>query len=238
MADSTIGFGLEGSLATRDLPVAMPEAHPEDEAFIEGLRAGAETAYETLIERFEQPVYNLVSRLMNDSSEACDVVQEVFLKVFRNIGHFRGQSSLKTWVYRIAVNEAHNHRRWFGRHRRQEVGLEREEENCRSYQEILPDPGSSPFDVVLGNEQHELIEQALETINPIFRSAVVLRDIEDMSYEEIAQVLQVSLGTVKSRILRGREALRETLAGRLETTAAAPWAARHAGSVKLGSVKP
>ncbi|MBI4877199.1 MAG: sigma-70 family RNA polymerase sigma factor [Acidobacteria bacterium] len=233
-----MGFGLEGSLATCDLPVAAPEAHAEDDALVEGLRTGAEAAYEILIERFEHPVYNLVSRLLNDPTEACDVVQEVFLKVFRNIGLFRGQSSLKTWVYRIAVNEAHNHRRWFGRHRRQEVGFEREEENCRSYQEILPDPGFSPFDVVLGNEQHHLIENALETINPIFRSAVVLRDIEDMSYEEIAQILQVSLGTVKSRILRGREALREALADRLETAVAAPWAARQAGGVKLGSVKP
>jgi RNA polymerase sigma-70 factor (ECF subfamily) len=213
-------------------------ARSEQDALIEGLRAGTSEAYETLISRFEQPVYNLVCRLVNDPSESCDVVQEVFLKVFRNIGAFRGQSSLKTWVYRIAVNEAHNYRRWFGRHRRQEVGLEREEENSRGYQEILPDQGSSPFEVALSHEQHSLIEQALATMNPIFRSAVVLRDIEDLSYEEIAQVLQVSLGTVKSRILRGREALREALADRLEPVATAPWPANHAGGVELGSVKP
>ncbi|MEK7754888.1 MAG: sigma-70 family RNA polymerase sigma factor, partial [Acidobacteriota bacterium] len=128
--------------------------------------------------------------------------------------------------------------RWFGRNRRQEVGLEREEADNRSYQEILPDPGSSPFDSVLSHERHELIEQALATMNPIFRSVVVLRDIEDLSYEEIANVLQVSLGTVKSRILRGREALREALADRLEPATATPWTAPHAGGVELGSVKP
>ncbi|MCX6637435.1 MAG: sigma-70 family RNA polymerase sigma factor [Acidobacteria bacterium] len=238
MADTTIGFELEGPVGQCDFPVAMEEARAEEDALIEGLRLGVEQAYETLIPRFQQPIYNLVYRLLSDPTEACDVVQEVFLKVFRNIGAFRGQSSLKTWVYRIAVNEAHNHRRWFGRHRRQEVGLDREEENNRSYQEILPDPGSSPFDSVLSHERHELIEQALATMNPIFRSVVVLRDIEDLSYEEIANVLQVSLGTVKSRILRGREALREALADRLEPAAATPWTAPQAGGGELGSVKP
>ena len=238
MADTTIGFDLESPIGQCDLPVAMEEACAEEVALIEGLRSGVGEAYEILISRFQQPIYNLVYRLLSDPTEACDVVQEVFLKVFRNIGAFRGQSSLKTWVYRIAVNEAHNHRRWFGRHRRQEVGLDREEENNRSYQEILPDPGSSPFDSVLSHERHELIEQALATMNPIFRSVVVLRDIEDLSYEEIANVLQVSLGTVKSRILRGREALREALADRLEPATATPWTAPHAGGVELGSVKP
>ena len=238
MADTTIGFELDGSVGQCDLPVAAEAAHTEEDALVEGLRTGAEQAYETLISRFQQPVYNLVCRLLSDPSESCDVVQEVFLKVFRNIGAFRGQSSLKTWVYRIAVNEAHNYRRWFGRHRRQEVGLDREEENCRSYQEVIPDPGSSPFDVLLNQEQHSLIEQALTTMNPIFRSAVVLRDLEDLSYEEIAQVLQVSLGTVKSRILRGREALRESLTDRLEPEIAAPWTAPQSSGIELGSVKP
>ena len=93
----------------------------EDLRLIESLREGAECAYEELLTRFQQPVYTLALRLLNDPSEACDVVQEVFLKVFRNIGSFRGQSTLKTWVYRITVNEAHNARRWFFRHRRREV---------------------------------------------------------------------------------------------------------------------
>ena len=237
MADTTLGFELEGPIGSCDLPVPAVEVHPEEDALVAGLREGTGEAYETLISRFQQPVYNLVYRLLNDPTETCDVAQEVFLKVFRNIGSFRGQSSLKTWIYRIAVNEAHNHRRWFGRHRRQEVGLDREEENCRSYQETLPDPGSSPYEFVLGEEQHELIERALESVNPIFRSAVVLRDIEDLSYEEIAQVLQISLGTVKSRILRGRDALRQALADRLEPVAAAPWTAPRAAGVELGSVK-
>jgi RNA polymerase sigma-70 factor (ECF subfamily) len=218
VSDTTIGFNLDSPVGTCDLPVAVDShAQEEQRILLEGLRAGAEAAYETLITKYQQPVYNLVFRLLNDPSDSSDVVQEVFLKVFRNIGSFRGQSSLKTWVYRIAVNEAYNHRRWFSRHRKQEVGLEAEDDGCRTFQERLPDPGRSPFDVAFNHETQALIEQALQGMNPAFRSAVVLRDVEDLSYEEIADVLQISLGTVKSRILRGREALRQALAGRLES---------------------
>jgi RNA polymerase sigma-70 factor (ECF subfamily) len=156
-------------------------------------------------------------RLLNNQSEACDVVQEVFLKVFRNIGNFRGQSTLKTWIYRITVNEAHNARRWFFRHRHREVELDANPKETRDWKEIIPDKSRSPFDVACDSEQHVMIEAALEKINPIFRESVVLRDITDLSYEEIAGVLGVSLGTVKSRILRGREALREELAGSLQS---------------------
>jgi len=191
-------------------------ADREDALLAQGLRDGSEEAYELLLARFQQPVYALALRLLNDQSDACDVVQEVFLKVFRNIGSFRGQSSLKTWIYRITVNEAHNARRWFFRHRRREVELDDEPEEARSLKEMLPDASRSPFDVVLDQEQQSLIEAALGRINPIFREAVVLRDLSDLSYEEIAEVLCVSLGTVKSRILRGREALREQLIERLD----------------------
>lgn len=234
MAGSTIGFDLEG--CTRPCDLAAPTAAAgEDDLLIEGLRSGSEAAYETLISRFQQPVYALLYRLLNNPSDCCDVVQEVFLKVFRNIGSFRGQSSLKTWIYRIAVNEAYNHRRWFVRHKKQEVGLEAEQDS-RSCHGVLPDTGSSPFEVVLDHEYHQLVEEALQRLNPIFRSAVVLRDVEDLSYEEIAEVLQISLGTVKSRILRGRECLRKALACRLEPEPAASWPPPRAARMELESV--
>jgi RNA polymerase sigma-70 factor (ECF subfamily) len=187
-----------------------------DARLADHLRAGSEQAYEELLTRFQQPVFALAFRLLDDHSDACDVVQEVFLKVFRSIGSFRGQSSLKTWIYRITVNEAHNSRRWFFRHRRREVELDNEPEEARNLKEVIPDGSRSPFDAAFDREQHVMIEAALERINPIFREAVVLRDITDLSYEEIAGVLGVSLGTVKSRILRGRDALRMELAGSLE----------------------
>lgn len=194
-----------------------------DLQLVRALRAGSEQAYETLLSRFQQPVYNLALRLLNDSADASDVVQEVFLKVFRNVGHFRCQSTLKTWIYRITVNEAHNQRRWFTRHRRREVGLEDESEDPKRPGPVLTDGSRSPFDYVLDREKHVMIEEALSHINPSFREAVVLRDIEDLSYEEIAEVLQISLGTVKSRITRGREAVRQELARRLEPEPTLRW---------------
>ena len=221
MADTTSGIEILAGLCTGY--AAASEVHREDEALVEALRSGVDQAYETLIERYQQPVYNLVYRLLDDPSETSDVVQEVFLKIFRNIGSFRGNSSLKTWVYRIAYNEAWNHRRWFTRHKRQEVGLERDEEGSLSFRDVLPDPGRSQFQIVSDHETHALIEDALEDLNPAFRAAVVLRDIEDLSYEEIAEVLGVSLGTVKSRILRGREALRKGLTSRLKPEPALDW---------------
>ena len=215
MAEQLASFDLLWPDEVQEPPAeAFPLEEPDDH-LVAGLRVGDEAAYEALIGRFQQPVFNLVSRLLKDASEACDVVQEVFLKVFRKIDSFRGDSSLKTWIYRIAVNEAHNHGRWNGRHRSQEVGLEGDDDS-RGYCDILPAPGGSPFDYVLDRERHRLIEAALAGLSPSFRSVVVLRDVEDLSYEEIAEILDVPLGTVKSRILRGREALRTELAGSLQ----------------------
>jgi RNA polymerase sigma-70 factor (ECF subfamily) len=195
-----------------------PEGSPDvdDQRLTDALRAGSERAYEELLARFQQPVYTLALRLLANPAEACDVVQEVFLKVFRNIENFRGQSSLKTWIYRITVNEAHNARRWFFRHRRREVELDVDPQEARNWKETIPDHSRSPFDEACDREQAGMIEAALARINPVFREAVVLRDIADLSYEEVADVLGLSLGTVKSRILRGREALREELAGNLQ----------------------
>ncbi len=195
----------------------------EDIRLVEGLLAGEETAYETLIDRFQQPVYNLAARLLDNSRDAGDVSQEVFLKVFRSIAQFRGQSSLRTWVYRIAVNEVHNRKRWVFRHTRNEVGLNEESGEAAVRERPIVDPSRSPFDHTFDREKHMLIEDALAAINPNFRAAVVLRDMEDLSYDEIAAVLQISIGTVKSRIMRGREALREELLGRLNPGPALNW---------------
>jgi RNA polymerase sigma-70 factor (ECF subfamily) len=213
VSDATVGFQFDAANA--------PVQREAD--LIASLRAGMEDAYETLIQRFEHPVFNLVSRLLDDPVDAADVVQEVFLKVFRNIGSFRQDASLKTWIYRIAVNEARNHRRWFSRHRRQEVGLDAEPGEAHGYEDWLPDPGRSPFEAAVDQETQAMIEEALQQVNPSFRAALVLREIEGLSYEEIAEILDISLGTVKSRILRGRDALRKLLAGKLEPASALDW---------------
>ena len=228
MADSTIGLHLDNCVGTADK--AQAEAYQD--GLLEGLQAGRDDAYEMLIARFEHPIYNLVMRLVNDPADSSDVVQEVFLKVFRNVRTFRGQSSLKTWIYRIAVNEAYNHRRWFSRHRRQEVGLEPEAEGSPSLLDCISDPGRTPFDWALNEERHVLIEAALKDVNPAFRAAVVLRDMDDLSYEEIAEIMQISMGTVKSRILRGRDALRKSLQGKLSPQQADGWVQQTAGQAR------
>jgi len=213
MASSTIADSFSGSYAERESGIHA--ATGEDARLIAGLQAGRESDYELLIARFQQPVYNLALRLMTDEADAGDVAQEVFLKVFRSIHRFRGQSSLRTWIYRITVNEAHNRRRWMFRHQHNEVGLAAgaDSEACGDCN--LPDGLPSPFDRALSRERQTLIEQALARINPIFREAVVLRDIEDLNYDEIAEILNIHIGTVKSRIMRGREALRRELTGAL-----------------------
>jgi RNA polymerase sigma-70 factor, ECF subfamily len=235
VADSVVGFQLDVLTALR--------AREEDTALLQGLRAADEHAYEMLIQRFEHPIFNIVSRLLDDPADAADVVQEVFLKVFRNVVAFRGESSIKTWIYRIAVNEARNQRRWFSRHRRQEVNLETGETgdsyhtyqqggHQKNYQNFLPDPGRSPFELTLDRETQVLIEAALAEVNPKFRAALVLREIEGLSYEEIGEILEISLGTVKSRILRGRDALKKHLSGRLEPASHTEWSSQPIGLVR------
>ncbi|MDP9172120.1 MAG: sigma-70 family RNA polymerase sigma factor [Acidobacteriota bacterium] len=192
------------------------QATLDDQRLLSALQAGEESAYEQLITRFQKPVYNLAWRLLNDPSDASDVVQEVFLKVFRSVDRFRGDSTLRTWVYRIAVNESHNRRRWLFRHHRGETSLEDDYEDSGTREKPLADRGETPFDFTMNREAQFLLEEALAAMNPVFRSSLVLREIEDMSYEEIAEILEVSIGTVKSRIMRGREALRRYLARRLE----------------------
>lgn len=213
MADSSLRLDLTRPWDTSGQGGGLSSS---DALLLEGLRSGEEQAYETLVERFEQQVYNVVARLLKDPEDASDVVQEVFLKIYRNVDSFRSQSSLKTWVYRIAVNEAYNHRRWFGRRRGHEIGLEDEPFEGMTYEQALADPGRTPYEITLDHEMQEKFEQALALLKPAFRAAVVLREIEGLTYEEISEVLGVSLGTVKSRIRRGREALGELLQGKAE----------------------
>jgi RNA polymerase sigma-70 factor (ECF subfamily) len=191
--------------------MALPDA---DQELVEELRAGSERAFTALLSTYEKPIYNFVHRLLDDASEAPDVTQEVFLKVFRNIGEFRGECSVKTWIYRIAVNEASNLRRWFSRHRRHQLSLDEQPSGgLPSLAETLADQQENQYDQLLRRERMQVVERALAQVPDNFRVAVVLRDIEGLSYDEIAQVLEISVGTVKSRILRGREALKQKLAG-------------------------
>lgn len=181
------------------------------------LRSGSEVAFDWLIEQYQQPVYNLVLRIVSDPASAADTVQEVFLKVFRNIRRFRRSSSLRTWIYRIALHEASNQRRWWQRHWSRESSLEELAlGRLQTLGEIILDGQGTPYDCAVRDELAEHIERAIRQVSEPFRTAVVLRDIEELSYEEMAEVLDVTLGTVKSRVARGREALRQLLEPLLE----------------------
>jgi RNA polymerase sigma-70 factor (ECF subfamily) len=207
---------MAGATTLGDLASAIG-ARSQESAIVEELKAGSEEAYAWLIGEFQQPVYGLVYRIVNDPADAADTTQEVFLKVFRGMKHFHGGSTLKTWIYRIALHEAANRRRWWFRHKAQETSIEPVESDGAgggegAMQVALTDHADSPFDTVAHREVQRRVDDALRRVPEPYRTTLVLRDLEEMSYEEIAEVLEISLGTVKSRLTRGREALKQRLA--------------------------
>jgi RNA polymerase sigma-70 factor, ECF subfamily len=207
---------MAGATTLGDLASAIG-ARSQEAAIVAELKAGSEEAYAWLIGEFQQPVYGLVYRIVNDPADAADTAQEVFLKVFRGMKSFHGESSLKTWIYRIALHEAANRRRWWFRHKARETSIEPTEgENGPviedAMQAALTDRADSPFDNVAHREVQSRVDAELRKIPEPYRTTLVLRDLEEMSYEEISEVLEISLGTVKSRLTRGRDALRQRLA--------------------------
>ena len=192
----------------------------EEQSLVTDLKAGSETAFTLLIAQYSRPVYSLIARSLRDPADAADVTQEVFVKVFRNIHKFHGEASLRTWIYRIAVHEASNQRRWWTRHKQQETTLDdtRESEDGETFSlaDMLATRDASPFENVAREQTRQRVEVALQQIPEVFRTAVVLREIEGFAYEEIAEILQISVGTIKSRLMRGRASLREALRGSYE----------------------
>ena len=176
-----------------------------------GLKCGDPESFRRLLRKYQDRIYAYVCRLIDDPLEAQDVTQDVFVKVFRKIQGFREDSAFKTWLYRIATHESSNRRRWFSRHRWREVTASASDGGAPSLVERLPDNGRNPFDHAYRRDSRDILNAALRAINPRFREAVVLRDIDGFSYAEIATILDISLGTVKSRILRGRLALKRHL---------------------------
>jgi RNA polymerase sigma-70 factor (ECF subfamily) len=174
------------------------------------LQAGSEAAFDWLVTHYHGPVYNLILSMLGDPSDAADGTQEVFLKAFRGIRNFRQGSSLKTWLYRIGIREALNHRRWFKRHLQKNVSIDAEVEEGQAHIDIA-DLGATPFEQLATREIQAAVGAALRQVPAAFRTAVILRDLEGLSYEEIAEVLDCSVGTVKSRILRGRRSLKSIL---------------------------
>ena len=204
----------------------------EEASIVAELKAGSEAAFAWLIAQYSQPVYSLVYRILDDPSDAADTTQEVFIKVFRGIPRFNADSSLKTWIYRIALHEASNQRRWWFRHKRRETSIDpgpddHDERGSLALKDMLVDDAKSPLQYVFDEELRRRVELELKSVAEPYRTAVILRDIEDLSYEQIAEVMEVSLGTVKSRLVRGRDALRKRLERHMPSHGVKVAGARH-----------
>ena len=182
--------------------------------FIELLRSGDAAAFDEFVTTYSSNVYALLMRLTQDPEEARDLTQDTFLNALKSIRNFRGDADLKTWLYRIAINESRNRFRWWKRrHRSTTLSLDAETPGHLSYSETIADSGENPEDAALRRERERALEQGLSELSAKFREVVILRDIEGLSYEEIATALDTNVGTVKSRIARGRDELRRKLSG-------------------------
>lgn len=181
-----------------------------DWALVQECAAGNEDACTRLVTDHQRMVYQLALHLLGDPQEALDLSQEVFLKVFRTLPQFRGHSTLRTWIYRIVVNQASNRQRWWRRRRRsQQVAIE---EHTAVHGE-LPDgrERSMPDRVLQEHETSDRVWRAMDSLPFEQRAVIVLREIDGLSYEEIATSLEIAVGTVKSRLARARETLRLAL---------------------------
>jgi len=189
---------------------SVRDSFSEDAAFIENLRSGDAEAFGTLIDRYSGDIFALLYRLTANAEDAHDLTQDTFLSALRFIGKFRGDSELRTWLFRIAINESRNRFRWWKRRRRSlTISIDATiGESETTIADMLTDNSRSPEDAALDREREYALKAALLDLPEIFREAVVLCDVEGLSYEETAAALDVGIGTVKSRISRGREALR------------------------------
>jgi len=189
--------------------VSWPDVGGREAALVQRCAEGDESACADLVAEHQRMVIQLALNLLGDRDEALDLSQEVFLRVFRTIHRFRGQSSLRTWIYRIAVNQARNrHRFWRRRHRADQVSLD---QHLADHGDLISVGQATPERVLAQKELATQLNQALDGLPFDQRIAIVLREIDGLSYEEIAYSLGVAVGTVKSRLTRARQALRSEL---------------------------
>jgi RNA polymerase sigma-70 factor (ECF subfamily) len=184
----------------------------ESEDLVVRLREHDEQAFAEVFHLYKDLVYTLSVKLLSDKSEAMDVTQEVFLTLYRKISSFRGECSLKTWLYRVTLNQAANRNRWWRRRfldRTESLSL-----GLKDNGQPVPDPVSNqprPDRAAFAVEIQKALQEALDALPFEQRAAVLLRDVQGLSYEEVAEVVGAEVGTVKSRIARGRERLKERL---------------------------
>jgi RNA polymerase sigma-70 factor (ECF subfamily) len=202
---------ISGDLVKNAGAISWSEVDGREAALVERCRSGDETACADLVAIHQRMVFGLALHLLGDRDEALDLSQEVFLRVFRTISSFRGQSALRTWIYRIVVNQARNRQRWWRRrHRSEQVSLD---EHLQQFGEIASTGDVLPDRLLASKETAGRIWQALSRLPFDQRTALILREVDGLRYEEIAFSLNVAVGTVKSRLTRARQALRADLLG-------------------------
>jgi RNA polymerase sigma-70 factor (ECF subfamily) len=203
---------LPGELVKNAGAISWSEVDSREAALIERCAAGDEAACAELVATHQRMVYNLSLHLLGDRDEALDLSQEVFLRVFRTLSGFRGQSALRTWIYRIVINQARNRQRWWRRrHKADQVSLD---EHLQQFGDLESknDP-DTPDRTLARKETAARIWAALDHLPFDQRTALILREIDGLRYDEIAYSLGIAVGTVKSRLTRARQALREELLG-------------------------
>jgi RNA polymerase sigma-70 factor (ECF subfamily) len=200
------------------VPAVVAESLPTAEAeFNESLKSGQAAAFVEWVSDRSGEIYGLLLRLTENSEEARDLTQETFLRAFQSIGRFRGEADLRTWLYRIAINQARNRWRWWRRRRRDStVSLDATQgQTNQPLIATLVEGSENPEQRTLAHEREGALRVALQKLGVSYRETVILRDIEGFSYEEIAATLGINVGTVKSRLARGRQELRRRLEGSL-----------------------
>jgi RNA polymerase sigma-70 factor, ECF subfamily len=201
-----------GELVKNAGAISWSDVDSAEAALIERCGAGDEQACAELVATHQRMVFTLALHLLGDRDEALDLSQEVFLRVFRTLASFRGQSALRTWIYRIVVNQARNRQRWWRRrHRSEQISLDEHirlfGDTMESKSDVLPDR------LLASKEAAARVWQALDRLPFDQKTALILREVDGLRYEEIAFSLGVAVGTVKSRLTRARQALRAELLG-------------------------
>ena len=190
----------------------------DEKLLIEQAQSGDREAFEQLVRRHDRDILRLAFHMLGNREEAREVFQETFLKAYRSLSRFRFESSFYTWIYRIAINQARNRWRWW-RRRRRDATVSLDAPDGPFGQPLTATlkaaHGYDPENQTLAREREKVLREALRTLGRSYRETVILRDIEGFSYEEIATTLGISVGTVKSRLSRGREELRRKLEGSL-----------------------
>jgi RNA polymerase sigma-70 factor (ECF subfamily) len=181
-----------------------------DQQLVERAQRGDKRAFELLVEKYQRKLARLLSRLIRDPGEVEDVTQEAFIKAYRALPSFRGDSAFYTWLYRIGINTAKNYLVAMGRRAPTSTDVEAEEAEGQEGGELLRDI-NTPDSLLLSKEIGDTVNAAIESLPEELRSAIQLRELDGMSYEEIAKLMDCPIGTVRSRIFRAREAIAERL---------------------------